>query len=73
MPAVSFIKAPAYQDGNAGYSNPLLEQQFIVNLINQLATLPTWRSTAVVIAWDDSGGWYGHVMPPIINQSETVT
>ena len=76
MPAVSFIKAPAYQDGNAGYSNPLLEQQFVVNFINQLEinqleSLPTWRSTAVVIAWDDSGGWYDHVMPPVINQSQT--
>ena len=71
MPAVSFIKAPAYQDGNAGYSNPLLEQQFVVNFINQLESLPTWRSTAVVIAWDDSGGWYDHVMAPIINQSQT--
>ena len=71
MPAVSFIKAPAYQDGNAGYSNPLLEQQFVVNFINQLEASPTWHSTAVVIAWDDSGGWYDHVMPPIINQSQT--
>jgi len=71
LPAVSFIKAPAYQDGNAGYSNPLLEQQFVVNFINQLEALPTWSSTAVVIAWDDSGGWYDHVMPPIVNQSQT--
>jgi phospholipase C len=71
LPAVSFIKAPAYQDGNAGYSNPLLEQQFVVNFINQLEALPTWSSTAVMVAWDDSGGWYDHVMPPIINQSQT--
>jgi phospholipase C len=71
MPAVSFIKAPAYEDGNAGYSNPLLEQQFVVNFINQLQSLPTWSTTAVVIAWDDSGGWYDHVMPPIMNQSQT--
>ena len=71
MPAVSFIKAPAYQDGNAGYSNPFLEQQFVVSFINQLESLPTWRTTAVVIAWDDSGGWYDHVMPPIVNQSQT--
>jgi len=26
MPAVSFVKAPAYQDGHAGYSDPLDEQ-----------------------------------------------
>ena len=71
MPAVSFIKAPAYEDGNAGYSNPLLEQQFVVSFINQLESLPTWRTMAVVIAWDDSGGWYDHVMSPIVNQSQT--
>ena len=71
LPAVSFIKAPAYQDGNAGYSNPLLEQQFVVDFINRLEALPDWSSTAVVLAWDDSGGWYDHVMPPIVSQSQT--
>jgi phospholipase C len=72
LPAVSFIKAPAYQDGNAGYSNPLLEQEFVVDFVNRLQSLPDWPTTAVVLAWDDSGGWYDHVMSPIINQSQTV-
>ncbi len=71
LPAVSFIKAPAYQDGNAGYSNPLLEQQFVVSLINALEKLPEWSSTVVFLAWDDSGGWYDHVMSPILSQSQT--
>ena len=34
MPAVSFLKAPGYQDGHAGYSDPLDEQQFIVQVMN---------------------------------------
>jgi phospholipase C len=71
LPAVSFVKAPAYQDGNAGYSNPLLEQQFVVDFINRLQELREWPETAVVLAWDDSGGWYDHVMSPILNQSQT--
>lgn len=71
LPAVSFIKAPAYEDGNAGYSNPLLEQQFVVSFVNRLESLREWNETAVVLAWDDSGGWYDHVMPPIVNQSQT--
>ncbi|MGE5624402.1 MAG: phospholipase C [Bacillota bacterium] len=69
LPAVSFLKAKEAQDGHAGYSDPLDEQQFIVNTINQLEQLPTWSSTAVVIAYDDSDGWYDHVMGPIVNQS----
>ena len=69
MPAVNFLKAPAYQDGHAGYSDPLDEQQFLVSTINRLEKTPYWNSTAVVIAYDDSDGWYDHAMSPIVNQS----
>jgi phospholipase C len=69
FPAVSFIKAPAIQDGHAGYSDPLDEQTFLVTLINFLQKQPSWESTAVVIMYDDSDGWYDHQMGPIVNQS----
>ena len=69
LPAVSFLKAQAYQDGHAGYSDPLDEQTFLANTINFLETLPTWSSTAVVILYDDSDGWYDHQMGPIVNTS----
>jgi phospholipase C len=69
LPAVSFLKAPGYQDAHAGYSDPLDEQTFVVNTINFLETLPTWSSTAVVIAYDDSDGWYDHQIGPIVNTS----
>jgi len=69
LPAVSFLKAAGYQDGHAGYSDPLDEQTFLVNTINRLQKSRFWNSTAVIIAYDDSDGWYDHVMPPIIKQS----
>ncbi len=69
MPAVSYLKAPAFQDGHAGYSDPLDEQTFLVNTINRLQRTRDWNSTAVVIAYDDSDGWYDHQMSPIVNQS----
>jgi phospholipase C len=69
LPAVSFLKAAKYQDGHPGYSDPLDEQNFLVNTINNLQKLPQWNSTAVIIAYDDSDGWYDHVMPPIVSQS----
>jgi phospholipase C len=71
MPAVSFLKAPGFQDGHAGYSDPLDEQTFVVNVINLLQQTPEWESTAVVIAYDDSDGWYDHQFSPIVNQSTT--
>ena len=72
LPAVSFLKAPAFQDGHAGYSNPLDEQTFVVNVVNFLQQRPEWDSTAVIIMYDDSDGWYDHQMSPIVNQSHGV-
>lgn len=69
LPAVSFLKAGAYQDGHAGYSDPIDEQIFVVNTINALMQSGEWGETAVIIAYDDSDGWYDHVMGPIVNQS----
>ncbi len=69
LPAVSFLKAEGYEDAHPGYSDPLDEQAFVVNTINLLESLPTWNSTAVVIAYDDSDGWYDHQMGPIVNTS----
>ncbi|MBO0868653.1 MAG: alkaline phosphatase family protein [Micromonosporaceae bacterium] len=71
LPAVSFLKAPGYQDGHAAYSDPIDEQQFIVNEINALQHTPDWSSTAVVIAYDDSDGWYDHVYSGVHNPSNT--
>jgi phospholipase C len=70
LPAVSFLKASAYQDGHAGYSDPLDEQTFLVNTINQIEQSKYWKSTAIVITYDDSDGWYDHQAPPTINGSD---
>jgi len=71
LPAVSYVKAKKYQDGHAGYSDPLDEQTFLVNVINRLEQSPFWSRTAVIINYDDSDGWYDHVMGPILSQSST--
>jgi phospholipase C len=69
QPAVSFVKAQAHQDGHAGYSDPLDEQTVLVTLINLLQKQNRWKSTAVIILYDDSDGWYDHQMSQIVNQS----
>ena len=69
LPSVSYLKAQAYEDGHAGYSDPLDEQEFVVKVINALMQSDEWNDTAVFITWDDSDGWYDHVMGPIVNQS----
>ena len=73
MPAVSFLKPPAYENGHPGYSDPLDEQTFLVNTINQIEQSPDWRSTAIVITYDDSDGWYDSKNGPKVNGSDDPT
>jgi phospholipase C len=69
LPAVSFLKAPGYQDGHGAYSDPKDEQRFIINEINALERSPAWSSTAVIVNYDDSDGWYDHVYSGVTNPS----
>jgi phospholipase C len=71
MPAVSFLKAGMFQDGHAAYSDPVDEQNFITNTVNQIQKSQNWDDTAVVLAYDDSDGWYDHVAAKAKNSSNT--
>jgi len=69
LPAVTYIKAPGFMDGHAQYSDPLLEQRFLVQVINAVMNSKYWGDTAIIVTYDDSDGWYDHVYPPIANPS----
>ena len=69
---MTFLKAPGYEDGHAQYSNPPDEQAFVVDEINALEQSPDWSSTAVVVNYDDSDGWYDHVYSGVTNPSTSV-
>ena len=69
LPAVSYLKAAEYQDAHPGYSDPLDEQTFLVNTINSIEKSKYWSSTAIVITYDDSDGWYDHQAPEVISGS----
>jgi phospholipase C len=71
MPAVSYLKPAGYQSGHAGDSDPLDEQRFLVNTINRIESSKKWKSTAIIIAYDDSDGWYDHQMSPRVNDSQS--
>ena len=70
LPAVSFLKPAAYENGHPGNSDPLDEQRFIANTVDEIESSPEWSSTAIVITYDDSDGWYDHVAPPVIDGSD---
>ena len=69
LPAVSFLKFTSADTGHPSDSTALAEQRYLVDTINALQRLPEWSSMAILITYDDSDGWYDHVMPPIVNKS----
>jgi len=43
---------------------------WIASVVNAVGKSKYWNSTAIIVTWDDWGGWYDHVAPPIINSYE---
>ncbi|HTC34462.1 MAG TPA: alkaline phosphatase family protein [Bryobacteraceae bacterium] len=66
---VSYLKPASYQNAHPGNSTPLDEQAFIVKVVNAVMQSSFWSTTAIIIAYDDSDGWYDHQMGPIVNAS----
>jgi phospholipase C len=74
LPSVSYLKAPEAEDAHPGYSDPIDEQKFIVNEVNSIEKSKYWASTAIVVTYDDSDGWYDHQAPKIVSgSSDTAT
>jgi phospholipase C len=73
LPSVSFVKPPEFENAHPADSTPQLEQQFLVNTINSIEKSKYWSSTAIVITYDDSDGWYDSVEPPVVSGSNDST
>lgn len=72
LPAVVYLKAPSFEDGHPGNSNPIDEQNFAASVVSALQGAQEWSSSAVIVTYDDSDGWYDHQGPPIVNMSDGV-
>ncbi|HVR11849.1 MAG TPA: alkaline phosphatase family protein [Thermoanaerobaculia bacterium] len=68
LPAVSWV----CPNGRFSEHPPALVsdgQNYVTNLINAVMQGPDWQSTAILLAWDDWGGFYDHVVPPVVDQN----
>jgi phospholipase C len=47
-----------------------LGPSWVASIVNAAGAGPYWNSTAIIVTWDDWGGWYDHVQPPTRNANE---
>jgi phospholipase C len=67
LPAVSWL-IPDVEDSDHPAAGSLCRgENWTVEVLNALQQSPDWRHTAVVITWDDFGGFYDHVAPPHVD------
>jgi phospholipase C len=68
LPAVAWI-APSGPDSEHPPALVSRGQAWVTGLINAAMAGPEWNSTAIFLSWDDWGGFYDHVKPPVVDQN----
>ena len=64
LPAVSFVKPLGADNEHPGYANLLQGQAHVADLISALQNSPYWKDSAVIVTYDENGGFWDHVAPP---------
>jgi phospholipase C len=63
LPDVSWV-TPAFALSDHPPQSVCQGENWTVSVINAIMQSPDWASTAIVLTWDDFGGFYDHVAPP---------
>jgi phospholipase C len=64
LPQVSFYKPPGRLTQHPGYANIQAGDLHIAELLDRLKKSPQWSRMAVIVAYDENGGYWDHVPPP---------
>ena len=62
---------PTGQDSDHARSNNGCGPSWVTSIVNAIGNSPYWSNTAIIITWDDWGGWYDHVAPAVINNTSS--
>ena len=72
LPQVSWV-VPASNFTEHPPNSITAGMEYVTSMVNAIMQSPYWNNTAIFIAWDDWGGFYDHVVPPIVDRNPTPT
>jgi phospholipase C len=64
LPQVSYLKST--RNSEHPPATVRRHQQWLRQTIEEVQTSPVWRDTVIILTYDESGGWYDHVPPPVV-------
>ena len=64
LPAVAFYKPQGIYNEHPGYTDVRRGDEHIAGVVAKLQASPLWRSTLIIITYDENGGFWDHVAPP---------
>ncbi len=69
---VSWVIPTGMNSDHAGYTSATGGPSWVASIVNAIGKSPYWSNTAIIITWDDWGGWYDHVPPAkIVNDGKS--
>ena len=68
LPSVSFVKPLGLDNEHPGYSDVALGENHTVELINDVLNGPDGKDAVIIITYDENGGFWDHVAPPVIDK-----
>ncbi len=63
LPGVSWV-IPNYVNSDHAENGSDTGPSWVASIVNAIGKGPQWNSTAIIVVWDDWGGWYDNVPPP---------
>jgi len=65
LPAVSFIKFAGIDNEHPGYTDVVTGQQHVADIVNAVQNSNIWHTCAIIVTYDENGGRWDHVAPPV--------
>ncbi len=64
LPAVAFVKPDGVDNEHPNYTNVINGEAHVLGLIDAVKNGPNWADTAIIVTYDENGGFWDHVAPP---------
>ncbi|MBK9983404.1 MAG: alkaline phosphatase family protein [Saprospiraceae bacterium] len=68
LPAVSFVKPIGIENEHPGYADIVTGEKHVEEIINAIRNGPNWKDCVIIITYDENGGFWDHVAPPVIDK-----